>query len=257
MNEWGIPDWRDAEAYGDIANWSMNRWRWEFYRRRDDLREYFDKYADKTVRDNVLVSKQSVGGVCRRADEPGFVAWGSEDPRQLFEYIGVPNPRIGAQPEGVIRPLKGYSKLLRKIDGAKLHEQGTIFQDICERLVSAGVPLSAKQERQLYLCMRDNVAIQLKPTEVALKFDMDDPLEPQLKEAKEMLRPIQSERHGKVLETRRHPTKWLRYLRTLDAKSAGASWSEIAMLHPATAQTEQTVCNVLNQANALRFNFRN
>lgn len=255
MNEWGIPDWRDPEGYGDTASWSMNRWRWEFYRRRDDLREYFDKYAEKTVRDNFLLSQQSVGIVCQSADEPGFVAQGSEEATKRFGYIGIPNPRIGAQPEGAIQPLKGYSKLLRLIDGAQLHERGTIFQQICERLVSAGVPLTAQQERQLYLCMLDQVAIRIKPTEVALRFDLDDPLEPQLKEAREMLRPIQSKRHGKLLETRRHPTKWLDYLRTLDAKAAGASWSEIAMLDPRTAKTEQAASNIWSQANALRINF--
>lgn len=255
MNEWGIPDWRDPEGYGDTESWSMNRWRWEFYRRRDDLREYFDKHADKTVADNFLISQQSVGIVCRRADEPGFVALGSDEATQRFGYIGIPNPRIGAQPEGAIRPLKGYSTLLRLVDGAKAHERNTIFQEICERLVSAGVPLSEAQERQLSLCMLDKVAIQIKPIEVALRFDLDDPLEPQLKEAREMLRSIQSERHGKLLETRRHPTKWLCYLRTLDARAAGASWSEIAMLGPMTAQTQQAARNIWSQANALRFNF--
>jgi len=26
---WGIPDWRDAAAYGDTTRWDFNRWRWE------------------------------------------------------------------------------------------------------------------------------------------------------------------------------------------------------------------------------------
>jgi hypothetical protein len=28
-NEWGIPDWRNADAYGDWRSWSDARWRWE------------------------------------------------------------------------------------------------------------------------------------------------------------------------------------------------------------------------------------
>ena len=44
MNEWGIPDWRDAQAYGDTSKWTIYRWRWEFYRRRSDLRECFDAH---------------------------------------------------------------------------------------------------------------------------------------------------------------------------------------------------------------------
>jgi hypothetical protein len=44
-NLWGIPDWREAEAYGNTNRWSLNRWRWEFYRRREDLRDYFGANA--------------------------------------------------------------------------------------------------------------------------------------------------------------------------------------------------------------------
>lgn len=36
--EWGLPDWRDAASYGEVKEWTFMRWRWEFYRRRDDLR---------------------------------------------------------------------------------------------------------------------------------------------------------------------------------------------------------------------------
>lgn len=28
-NDWGIPDWRDARAYGADKNWDENRWRCE------------------------------------------------------------------------------------------------------------------------------------------------------------------------------------------------------------------------------------
>jgi len=37
--EWGVPDWRDPEAYGDTTGWEFVRWRWEFNRRQDDYRK--------------------------------------------------------------------------------------------------------------------------------------------------------------------------------------------------------------------------
>ena len=31
--KWHRPEWRDAEAYGDVRSWSYRRWAWEFLRR--------------------------------------------------------------------------------------------------------------------------------------------------------------------------------------------------------------------------------
>jgi hypothetical protein len=31
--KWHAPDWKDSEAYGDVASWSDRRWAWEFLRR--------------------------------------------------------------------------------------------------------------------------------------------------------------------------------------------------------------------------------
>ena len=53
LNEWGIPNWRDAAAYGDVTDWTLDRWRWEFFRRRPDLRAFFDQWADDTHRRNL------------------------------------------------------------------------------------------------------------------------------------------------------------------------------------------------------------
>jgi hypothetical protein len=36
---WGVPDWRDAKAYPDPVTTSVEQWRWEFLRRRQDYRE--------------------------------------------------------------------------------------------------------------------------------------------------------------------------------------------------------------------------
>jgi hypothetical protein len=91
--------------------------------------------------------------------------------------------------------------------------------------------------------------------ECALIFDLDKPLSVQLEAAKEYLRECQTERHGKFLQHRRHREKRIGYLQTLDAREVGATWAEIAELHPNTAQTEQTARDIWVAADALRFNF--
>lgn len=236
MNEWGIPDWRDPAGYGDTASWNMNRWRWEFYRRRDDLRAYFDHWAEETHRNRLEANKDL------EPQDPGFMAFGKGgQPREAirnFGYAGVPNPRIGAQPSGAIIPFRWLARRTGRLRGSSPHVGGrSVLNAINDR--------TDKEFR-----------VWLKPHEMTIRFDLNEPLQLQIEHAREALRAEQLKLQGKFLQTRRHPKKWLRYLRTLDASSAGASWGEIATLHPATAQTEQTVSNVLVQANTLRFNFR-
>lgn len=255
INEWGIPDWRDAKAYGNVAEWSFDRWRWEFFRRRADLRAYFDKWADQTYRDNLELHEHTVGIDDRRPDEPGFCAHGSEEATRKFGYLGIPNPRIGEQPAGAIRPLAGWSHLTRLIDGSRRDDDMTRGRRVGGKLELAGVSLTKKQEWFLGFSLFDAFPVRLEPHDVAVKFDMNEPLEPQIAEARDLLRAHQTKIHGKLLEGRRHPDKWLGYLRTLDAREAGVSWSKIATLHPETNQTPQAASRIWKQAQALCFNF--
>ena len=78
---WGIPDWTDECAYGDVSRWSEYRWRWEFTRRRSDCRADFRAHKDETARFfdclRALEIKRSPGakrGRLLRPDEPGFTA---------------------------------------------------------------------------------------------------------------------------------------------------------------------------------------
>ena len=45
---WGLPGWRDPAAYGEVQRWGLSRWRWEFLRRREDVRAAFDERAEET-----------------------------------------------------------------------------------------------------------------------------------------------------------------------------------------------------------------
>lgn len=223
--EWCTPDWRDLNSYEE-SDWSPYRWRWEFYRRRSDLREYFDQNAELThQRDLELIRQGAVMGPLRRPSEPGFCASGSEDATLKFGYIGIPNPRISAQPEGAIRPLKKFGRYYRLVEGRSLRAAS---EEKLSEWVLPGSPSGQKQEAVQLNEFAQTFQVRLLPDEVAVKFALDEPIEPQLEEARDILRERQKTLIGKRLQKRRHTLKWNTYLRVLDAREAGAKWGEIA-----------------------------
>ena len=212
---WGVPNWKSVEGYGKTEEWGTDRWRWEFVRRRDDVRKAFDETAVSTYSSQVTFFHDAPemirGTEPKKPDEPGFVAR-----HPLAKTIGLtnlPNPRIGNQPFHAIA-----------------------FNDWPEAVTQ-------------FLSEKPPVGFE------RVDFDLNKPLEPQLKFAKQFLREAQVELHGKALQSRKQTAKWLGYLRTLDARESGASWSEISILHPHTVQTEQTSRDKWNAADALRNNF--
>lgn len=237
--KWGLPDWQCANEYS-LPKWLgedrriddygfnktdyglLHRWRWEFYRRRDDLRTAFDERAQSTYEHYCEIAKLS--GQDEREistpDQPGFVA--QSYLQDGFGYAGIPNPRISEQPRHVIQPFldparAGHSHLGRFGDG--IHKIG------------------------------------IKKHEVAFVFDLQNPLAEQLKSAEHLLKREQKEMAGKNLQKRRRPNLWETYLRVLDADECGASLSEIAQILPAGSKNEQSARDTLGQARALCFNF--
>lgn len=226
-SEWGIPDWRDPASYGDSKEWSLGRWRWEFARRRPDVREFFDQWAGSAFADNQpskLTPPNRSTPKGRSPGESGFmVECIGEEPWHLGMKF-VPNPRLGGQPH-----YQFFFDPMRSIT--------TGWRDVRE--------------------VND-------PVEVVLNFRLDRPLEPQLKEARQYLQISQRANCGQLLQKRRQPKKWLLYLRTLDADDAGASWRDIAQaLLPgredeageAASASEQKARDTWEAADALRFNF--
>lgn len=234
-NEWGLPDWRDAGAYGEVSTWSLNRWRWEFFRRRKDLRAFFDRWAEITHQERF----QCNHGL--KPHDAGFLAYGSDQARRKaaikFDYIGIPNPRIGPQPNAVIIPRSRLLRRARMINGAN---RKSSIRGVIEVVQN-------RSDSRFQLWLEDH--------EAAIKFDLNLPLTSQIEDAKDLLRSEQRKLHGKLLQKRQHIQKWLGYLRTLDAREAEASWSKIASLHPSTAQTEQSGRDIWEQARCLCFKF--
>jgi hypothetical protein len=191
MIDWGIPNWLDKRAYGDTKRWSENRWRWEFIRRRQDCREDFLAYKDRTVSHyEEVYAKMQYSGRLLRPNEAGFVA---EVPGcyQRYGLANLPNPAIGDQPFYII--------IFRK--------RGPIL------LVHAGEEINSR----------------FKTTDAIVIFDLTAPIGDQVEGAREMLKYQQELKLGHFVHPgKKHPTKWLAYLRTLDAKDSGASLTQIA-----------------------------
>jgi hypothetical protein len=235
LDEWGIPDWRVASTYGNVRCWSKDRWRWEFYRRREDLRKYFDRWAEVNFREGLRANEG------RTPSDPGFLVFGKDEEEgrgiKDFGYGGVPNPRIGPQPRISIMPFKNLIIPQRFYDP---HKREPSSRGVLE--------VVGKQTAKEY-------HVWLEESEMAIKFDLNEPLAVQIENAHQALRKKQKEIHGKLLRNPEHRGKWLAYIRTLDARAAGATWGDIATIHPETAQTEQSARDRWKSADTLRFSF--
>jgi hypothetical protein len=215
MNEWGLPDWRDARTYGETTVWSRTRWRWEFARRREEVRIAFNSLAKPTF-DWRMRTAEAEGSTSRplHPDEPGFITSPLEYP--LFGFEALPNPAISAQPHKVL--------------------------DFCVSALGRVTvyPYEAYGGRTLPV---DN------PDQLTIVFDLSQPLADQLEDAKTKLEKAQRSRFGKKIVRRLHPAKLLIYLRVLDAREAGASWAQISAILPDYLRSgKDTARNVWEQA---------
>lgn len=212
MNEWGVPDWRSADGY-ERKNWNINQWRWQFIRRRADLRAEFDRLAQRVYADKLELFEAEPDlfpdGIVLRPSDPGFTV-----ATRLIHggHEHLPNPRISEQP----------------------------FQAISwnDRSDAWRRPVGDEQDGFL-----------------RFEFDLSRPLAPQLKTAERFLKEFQRLRVGKLVQFRQHREKWPTYLRVLDARNEGASWSEIAPILRFTTGTDQNARDVHQQAEDLCFNF--
>jgi len=185
MTQWGTSDWRDAAAYGDVTRYTFDRWRWEFYRRRDDLRAYFDARAEETyLHWQQYAGKPGFPVAHLRPDEPGFCAIVDVEARKRFGYSGLPKPRIGAQPASAIWPWV-HDGAGNYIEGNRTG-QNDFRGTFGELLTFVGVVLTEEQEALLGHSMTC-FSIPLKPNEMAITFDLNMPLEPQVKHARDIL----------------------------------------------------------------------
>ena len=225
-HDWGVPNWREKSAYGDTSKWTDARWKWEFFRRREDVRSEFAEHAQASY-DRIKPEYDTPTGCFSKGetpDQPGFTSW---SPR-LEEWgisIGLPNPSIGEQP---------HVEDLFRIDHSKVV------------VGKASHPYYVQQEQPW---------IHLPVGTVAIVFDLRRPIPRQLAAAK-----LELKKFEKVKGKRRHPETWLQYLRILDAKDDEQTLETIARhvmgLDPNRQDSAIAAASVaVNSARALMSNF--
>jgi hypothetical protein len=228
--EWGLPNWQDASTYGETDAWEYMRWRWEFFRRRQDLRDAFDERAEETYRFyfdwySSPEHREKYGEVkTLKPNERGFTAQSYMD--DDFGYTGIPNPRISDQPS--------------RVTFSALDYPGDVSLYVGENCKDVN---------------GDPAPITLEDNQMAIVFNLDKPIAIQIERAKESLHNRQKKRHGSKLQKRQRSDLWLTYLRVLDARECGATWFQISSILVNTAGTEQAARDAWEQASALRFNF--
>jgi hypothetical protein len=217
MNEWGIPDWRKPAAYGDVSGWRINRWRWEFLRRRDDLRQEFDSRCMTEYEHDLRLYHNRPDMFHQRSPHPNEPGFFISTNRIHSGAEKLPNPRIGEQRFHVI----SWSD---RTDAR--------VQFICDDPPDG-----------FFRC----------------DFDLSKPIKPQIETAEALLTEMQQKHHGKKIQRRKHPSKWLSYIRALDGREAGARWVEIAgalSLSPTDpGNVVKAAEDTYKAANKLRLNF--
>ena len=240
MNEWGIPDWRDPNAYGDTTQWNKLNWRWEFIRRRDDYREDFLKSCRRF--------NEEMRGMIKSLDENR-----TKYVEALKEYQKELSGPLRQEVQDLIRAAMVPSEDTEKLKGSALslivdesHPDSKIcLEKSSEVLLKYRInplqnPKKTPFEPRLEIAARlvgiaryfpglaSTDSFPLGEGEVAYVFNTKFPIEKQISSAKHMLERIQKSEYGHLARPREHPNKWFLYLRVLDAREANQSWAVIA-----------------------------
>lgn len=210
-----MKDWRKASAYPDedalMSKWRaqgfhptedtlLAMWRWEFLRRRDDYQKDYAEQdqASQAYWDEVAAS----GGL-----GPGQL-------RSDFNQMGAGHLSGMAQKYGVELIFSPEWEFRITIPGLFSRSYGFGYsphpgcgQDSWGRHV---------------------IDARLQDEQILIGFDLSQPLAKQLKRARSHLEAVQAERHGAPLKPPRHHRQlWSKYLRALDARTAGETFENI------------------------------
>lgn len=187
-----LPDWREDSEYP--SELSLYQWQWQFLRRREDYQKDWDKYHDDWYAEKLNEYKN-----IPLAD--GVSSW-----KEHFKDIaGMPNAEHREK-------YKVHFLLNPSMNDCNVGPPG-LFVNQCNSIVNFASQKSFDE--------MNGKGVRL------YSFDLNKPIEPQLKKAKSHLIYLQEVTTGKPKGDRNHFNKWPLYLRVMDAQRSGATYQLI------------------------------
>ena len=187
-------DWRDKEEYPYGMELSLNKWRWEFLRRRPSYGDDYSRYENEfpqISRDKYFEDQYNLAEVIH----PLFGFF------KIKEAISIYNKKLGENEDIFI--IDSFDDIVRFRDSFISRRMADIYD----------LPESFKE---------------MQPWEVAIRIDLKKSIKDQIDEILPALKTSQrSWNEGKLIQPRARSEKWPTYIRILDAKSAGASYGDM------------------------------
>ncbi len=238
-----IPDWRTSEGYGQPYGkpegwlegiggsskpWELLRWRWEFTRRREDYRRDFEQALSEI--DDPFPLMEDI------SREEFFLLF----PRAR----AVPFDHQAAKKYGLFQFYDPFERDWRFWMEDETFWGSGLFEAECF----------------------DPSEVPADGPFISLVFDLSRPITAQFEDARKLIEQRKgdhyldqfTEEYHEPPATKAHPTKWLTYLRLLDAKADGASLSDMSskILAGTNSRGDQrTAGNMLKQAEEQMFRF--
>jgi hypothetical protein len=186
--DWGIPNWRNVEAYS--SNLTFDQWRWQFLRRREDYREDWLRYSEESYKNNM----------------------------QDFKYVPLPS--------GIYSWHDHFSKIADMPGCNKKYGVRFLYNPAIETAPKLGF-FVGKAPFITQFIGKDSYNDKKKAGIHALSFDLTLPLQEQLSKANKYLTKLQRELYGKPKAQRKHTMKWPTYLRVIDARDSDETFEVI------------------------------
>jgi type VI secretion system activator RovC-like protein/transcriptional regulator len=208
------------------------RWAWEFLRRNADYQREWEQLLARGAADEIIRQE----GFTR--DHPHLYIYSqpySQPPleSQKWGLVVYCNPKT-PQPRSLCFP-RSFGRI---ISGSQLkylqRKSGPPDPMVIKRSIRGGLLEHFRRDTTVtrHDLRRQSYPLWLEQEQAAAIFDLSQPLDPQLKVVGASLRRHQKNYREKdeiaYKVPRRHVENWVRYLRALDARAAGASLDDIA-----------------------------